>query len=112
MATESDIERQFGESFTRELMALPPGAWGGPLYSGLGVHLVMVTERLEGRLPELAEVRSQVERDYQVERRQELKDKTYKQLRTGYEIVVESPAKATGRPGEVIAGSRPKENKP
>ena len=109
LATESDIERQFGEPFARQVVALEPGAWAGPLYSGLGGHLVKVTERVKGRLPELAEVREQVEREYLALRRKELKDDTYQRLRAGYEVVVEPPAAAEDRTGEAIAASRSEE---
>jgi hypothetical protein len=91
MATRSDIAGQFGEPFARQLVTLAPGTWTGPLYSGLGGHLVKVTERLEGRLPELAEVRSQVEREYLAQRRQELKDQAYAKLLERYEVVIEAP---------------------
>ena len=110
LATRSDIEHQFGEPFARQLFALAPGAWTGPLYSGLGRHLVKVAERVEGRLAELAEVRDQVEREYLALRRQELKDMTYQKLRAGYEVVVEPPA-AENRAGEAAAASRSEETK-
>ena len=55
------------------MAALVPGAWNGPLYSGLGGHLVQVSERVDARLPELAEVRAQVEREYLAQRRQQAK---------------------------------------
>jgi hypothetical protein len=109
LAARSDIERQFGEPFARQVVALSPGVWSGPLYSGLGGHLVQVSERVEGRLPELAEVRSQVEREYLAQRRQELKDDTYQRLRAGYEVVVEPPVTVEGKPGEAVAATRPKE---
>jgi hypothetical protein len=91
LATQSDIARRLGEPFARQVIALPPGVWSGPLYSGLGGHLVKVTERMEGRLPELAEVRSQVEREYLAQRRQELKDQAYAKLLERYEVVIEAP---------------------
>jgi PPIC-type PPIASE domain len=91
LATESDMERQFGEAFTRQVVALAPGAWTGPFYSGLGGHLVKVSERVERRLPELAEVRSQVEREYLAQRRRELKAQAYAKLLERYEVVIEVP---------------------
>ena len=89
-ATQHDITRVFGDSFAQQIVALKPGGWSGPLYSAYGGHLVRVSEKQEGRFPALAEVRKQVERDYMVERRQELKDITYRKLREGYEIIVEA----------------------
>ena len=91
LASTTEISRTFGREFAVELSQMPPGGWQGPVYSGLGVHIVRVTDREEGRLPELAEVRPIVEREWQAKRRQELKDQSYERLRQGYEIVVEFP---------------------
>jgi hypothetical protein len=91
LASTTEIARTFGREFADELSRMPPGGWAGPVYSGLGVHLVRVTDREEGRLPELAEVRPIVEREWLAKRRQELKDLSYERLRQGYEIVVEFP---------------------
>lgn len=101
-----EIARTFGEEFAQDVMSLEPGAWSGPLYSGLGAHLVLVTERREGRLPELAEVRAEVEREYLAQRRRELKDLAYLKLREGYEVIV-VPAKAqAGTTGAVAAAAK------
>jgi parvulin-like peptidyl-prolyl cis-trans isomerase-like protein len=107
LATQSDIARRFGEPFARQVVALAPGAWTGPLYSGLGAHLVKVTERVEGQQPELSEVRNQVEREYQAQRRQELKDIAYRKLRENYEVVIQPPSTAGGKTGGVMAKTRP-----
>ncbi len=108
LATKTDIARSFGEEFADAVVKQKPGDWTGPLYSGLGVHLVKVSERLEGRLPELSEVRDQVARDYSADRRKELKDNAYQRLRERYEIVV-VPQDTTGKPGEAVAGTLPQE---
>ena len=89
LATQSEIARSFGETFALDVVELAPGAWTGPIHSGLGAHLVLVTERKDGRLPELAEVRSQVEREYLAQRRQALKDMAYQKLRAAYEVIIE-----------------------
>jgi hypothetical protein len=106
LATERDITRWFGEPFAKQVVALEPGAWHGPLFSGLGGHLVKVTERVEGRMPKLAEIRSQVEREYLAQRRQELKDVAYQRLRENYEVVIPSPSTLEGKPGEAMAQTR------
>jgi hypothetical protein len=93
----SEIARTFGKTFAQEVVALEPGAWSGPLYSGLGAHLVLVTDRRAGRLPALAEVRAEVEREYLAQRRQQLKDLAYRKLREGYEVIIE-PATAPVEP--------------
>jgi hypothetical protein len=107
LVTQSDIARQFGEDFARQVTALAPGVWTGPLYSGLGGHLVKVTEHQEGRLPELAEVRSQVEREYMAQRRQKMKDIAYRRLREKYEVVVQPQSAVGGMPAKIMAVNRP-----
>jgi len=91
LASSTEIARTFGREFADDLSRMPPAGWVGPVYSGLGVHLVRVTDREEGRLPELAEVRPVVEREWLAKRRQELKDLAYERLREDYEIIVELP---------------------
>jgi hypothetical protein len=56
-APASEVAKQFGDHFAAELSGLASGRWEGPVASGYGVHLVFVSERTEGRLPALAEVR-------------------------------------------------------
>ena len=53
----SEVAKQFGEKFAAKLSELSRGHWQGPVESGYGVHLVLVSERTEGRVPALAEVR-------------------------------------------------------
>ena len=98
-----EIARTFGDAFAQQVTALEPGAWIGPLYSGLGAHLVLVTGRREGRLPGLAEVRAEVEREYLAQRRQELKDLAYRKLRESYEVIVENAAAQAGAAGTVAS---------
>lgn len=90
-APQSVIARSFGNAFAQEIIGLEPGDWTGPLYSVLGGHLVLVTDRNKGRLPGLAEIRAEVEREYLAQRRRELKDTAYRKLLKGYEVVIEHP---------------------
>jgi hypothetical protein len=91
--SQREIVRTFGETFAEAVLALEPGVWNGPVYSGFGAHLVLVTQHRDGYLPELAAVRDLVEREYLAQRRRELKDLAYRKLREGYEVIVE-PAKS------------------
>ena len=85
----SDVERLFGESFARDLLQVEPGKWTGPVRSSYGLHLVYVGERIEGRDPELAEIRKEVEREWTAKRRREFKEETYKKLRERYMVTIE-----------------------
>jgi len=90
LAPRFEIARIFGENFAQQIVVLEPGDWIGPLNSGYGGHLVRVTAKQAGRFPDLSEIRKQVEQEYLVEHRRQLKNTTYGKLREGYEIVTES----------------------
>ena len=51
---QRDVAAQLGRDFAAALANLTDGQWSGPIRSGYGVHLVLVTRRTEGRLPALA----------------------------------------------------------
>jgi hypothetical protein len=108
-ASESEIERAFGESFARQILKLELGDWAGPVISGLGGHLVMISERRDGRMSELAEVRTVVERDWLAQRRKELKDITFRKLLEGYEVVMEQPPKPGNASDTAVAATQAKE---
>jgi len=90
LAYQSVIARSFGDAFARQILELEPGTWSGLLYSGLGGHLVLVTDIVDGRMPELSEVRADVEQEWLALRRKELKDAAYDRLLEGYDVVIES----------------------
>jgi len=91
LATQSEIERSLGERFGGEVVELASSDdWVGPMFSAYGGHLVRVSERVDGRDPDLAEIRSLVEREYLAERRVEIKDLAYAKLREGYDVTIEA----------------------
>jgi hypothetical protein len=87
----SEITKQFGEKFSAKLGELSPGTWQGPVESGYGAHLVFVSERTEGRVPALAEVRDDVRREWADAARLELNEKFYQELLKHYTVTIESP---------------------
>jgi hypothetical protein len=84
-----EAAKQFGKSFATELGKLATGQWQGPIESGYGVHLVLVSERTEGRLPVLAEVRDAVRREWDNARRMEANDQFYQALLNRYTVTIE-----------------------
>ena len=91
LATQAEIERSLGESFGREVVELVPSDdWVGPVFSAYGGHLLKVSESVDARLPDLSEIRELVEREYVVERRNEIKDLAYAKLREGYDVTIEA----------------------
>ena len=95
-APTTEIARQFGDKFVAKLGDVPIGQWFGPVESGYGMHLVFVEERTDGRLPELAEVRDAVRREWTNVHRLESNEKFFQNLLKRYQVVVEKidPAKA------------------
>jgi PPIC-type PPIASE domain len=90
-APSSEVAKQFGEKFAAKLDELAPGQWQGPVESGYGVHLVFVSERTEGRLPALAEVRDAVRREWANARRLEANEKLYEAMLKRYVVTIERP---------------------
>ncbi len=87
-----DIARQFGNDFAAAVDSLPQGQWSGPVQSGFGLHLVLVTARYPGVAPSLAAVRDQVARDLYSARRSAVLDSIYQRLSGKYRITIERPA--------------------
>jgi len=86
-----EITKQFGGHFTAKLGGIAPGQWQGPVESGYGVHLVLVSERTEGRMPTLAEVRNAVHRELESARRKEANEVFYQDLLRRYTVTIENP---------------------
>ena len=85
----SEIAKQFGVGFAAKLSELSPGQWQGPIQSGYGMHLVLVSKRTEGQLPALADVREAVRREWDNARRLQANEKFYQQLLQRYTVTVE-----------------------
>jgi len=92
----SEIAKIFGGPFSLELVKSKEGQWTGPIQSGYGLHLVLVTEKVKGRLPELAEVRETVEWEWSSAHKKNVRENIYKKLREKYTIEFEEPANGAG----------------
>jgi hypothetical protein len=90
----SEVVKQFGDKFATKLSEVLSGQWQGPLESGYGVHLVWISERTEGRVPALAEVRDAVRREWANARRLETNEKFYQELLKRYVVTIERPSPA------------------
>ena len=93
LSSGGEITRVFGDGFAQQAARLEPGRWSGPVKSGYGLHLVYVSERTEGKVRPLAEVRDVVQREWLEARRNEIADASYRALRAKYSIAIE-PAPA------------------
>jgi hypothetical protein len=89
--SQPEVARLFGKPFSEKLNGIKPGQWTGPMDSAYGVHLVNVQQRTDTRLPELAEIRDQVKREYIFDWQRDANAQFYDTLRERYEIIVEQP---------------------
>ena len=96
--TRTEVAKQFGEQFAANLSGLLPSQWQGPVESGYGVHLVRVSERSEGNLPALADVRDIVRREWTNARRLEANAKFYQELLKRYTVTIERPETMAPKP--------------
>ena len=86
-----EVSKQFGEKFTARLAEVPVGEWSGPIESGYGVHLVLVTDRRGELVPALADVRDAVKRDWVNAQRSETNERFYQTLLKRYTVTIEDP---------------------
>lgn len=88
--TDTDlVARDFGADFAAALVKLPVGQWSGPIGSGVGVHLVRLTELVPPKVPPLADVRAEVFREWENDRRVAANEASYARARTRYDVVIE-----------------------
>jgi parvulin-like peptidyl-prolyl isomerase len=66
------------------------GAWAGPVESSYGAHVVLVSDRAEGRGPALSEVRAKVRDDWRAARREEVRRAAMDRLRARYRVVIDA----------------------
>jgi len=103
------VGSEFGAKFERSVFELKPGSWLGPLESGFGWHLVFVESLTPGRVPEFAEVESEVKSEWIRDQRAEFKRKEYEAMKARYEIVLPSEraieAATSGNPANGAATS-------
>ncbi len=85
------VDGTFGAGFSGKLDKLTVGGWQGPVVSGLGIHLIYLEARTEGRLPELAEIRSVVQREWSNAQRVANRRKMNDRLLEDYEVIIEWP---------------------
>jgi hypothetical protein len=87
--TPDQIAALFGTRFSQSLSRLPPGAWQGPIESGLGWHLVRIDALTAGHLPTFAEADpEQVKAAWLDEQRAESRRKAFNTMRAKYDVVL------------------------
>jgi hypothetical protein len=88
LSSLSSIGRDFDDAFAQRVADLPKNEWEGPVESPFGLHLVCVTERVEGYDPPLEEVRAAVEQEWRTQKRDNFQNEEYGRLHAKYDVVV------------------------
>jgi len=88
----NDLGKFFGPAFSKEALTLPAGQWQGPIESVFGWHLVFIEKRFDPRVPELAEVRSRVEKGYENFRRAGRLAEFLESVRPNYTVRIDEAA--------------------
>jgi hypothetical protein len=86
--TPEQVARTFGNDFAAAMRGARPGSWLGPVESGLGWHLVFVTEASARRARTFEEVESDVRTEWIAEQRSEAKRRMFEAMRVRYEVVL------------------------
>lgn len=82
------VEASFGAGFFDRLMKLAVGEWMGPVASAYGQHVVLVTNREDGFLPPLENIRDRVELDWRTNFAAKLREDRFHALRSQYNITL------------------------
>ncbi len=90
-SSKPDIARVFGVEFVPGLLGMIRDEWSGPVQSGFGYHLVRVTERVDGGVPPLDEIRDSVSREWKNSQWEKATEDFYRRLRAQYTVTIEMP---------------------
>lgn len=88
-ATRAEVRKVLGAEFTQAVFEAPLGVWSGPIESGLGVHLVLVTDRAERLLPPFEAIRVEVLQHWREEESERMLAERVARLKADYEIVID-----------------------
>ncbi|NVK44066.1 MAG: peptidyl-prolyl cis-trans isomerase [Oceanospirillaceae bacterium] len=80
------LENSFGGGFAEALSGLPVGKWSGPVRSGLGLHLVQITESQPAQLAPFEEIRDFVARQYEYYAVLEAQERMFRELLDKYDV--------------------------
>ncbi|CAE6893488.1 peptidyl-prolyl cis-trans isomerase activity [Vibrio sp. B1FLJ16] len=102
-AAKSEITKAFGNAFYAALDTQPLNVWAGPISSGLGEHLVFISEKESAYFPDFASVRNEVQRDYEFDTQSDAKGSIYKELKKKYKVVMKSELLGELQEAEILA---------
>lgn len=81
-----NIDGMFGSGFAQAVQAMPDGQWAGPVDSSYGRHLVMITQRSDGGLPPLDQIRPRVEAEWRATQAAQMREALGRELLGRYQV--------------------------
>ena len=90
----SALSGMFGADFANAVFTLEPGAWKGPIKSGYGLHLVMITEHIPTEPRPFDTVRDAVVTQWQNSKQEDLGRAYLADLRKKYDVQYDVGTKA------------------
>jgi hypothetical protein len=90
LSSKTVIAQTFGAAFADAIIGQKPNRWAGPFKSEFGFHLVQVTDHRAGRVPELSDVRDEVQREWKNAKRRELEESRLTELLKLYDVRIET----------------------
>ena len=106
LSSRSAVSRLFGSRFTDTILSLEAGLWSGPIRSGYGLHLIYVQQRTAARMPDLAEIRPLVEREFLAQRRKRELAAMYERLLERYHVSMQQPSGQSGTANAATSADR------
>ena len=84
--TPEQVAAIFGSHFAEAVRQLPVGTWQGPIESGLGWHLVLVTSATPGRVPAFDEIEAEIQAAWMEDQRSEARRRAFDVMKARYEV--------------------------
>ena len=91
--TRINVQRNFGQEFSRQLFLTPVKKWTGPILSGYGTHLIYIYSIKAPELIPFEEVKGVLEEDWITLKKEEAELKYFNSLLSQYKIIVEGEEK-------------------
>ncbi|WP_165310240.1 peptidyl-prolyl cis-trans isomerase [Vibrio ziniensis] len=88
LTSVNSLTNSFGGSFSDSLAQLPVGQWVGPIPSGLGLHLVKVTENQKSQLASYESIKGYVEQQYQYYAVLDAQKSMFQELLNKYQVQI------------------------
>jgi parvulin-like peptidyl-prolyl isomerase len=91
---QQTVTNVFGPDFAQAVFALDPGVWSGPVKSGYGVHLVLVTDATMAKQSSFDVIRDEVLKEWRRDREKIANREYIARLRDKYGVKFDDSVKA------------------